>query len=438
MRLLTRALALLPAGTMPIAAGLAVLGVGSYAHLAIAGHSLSPAGFSSMSELWAVVFWLGLGLFFPVEQELIRLVAARKASGEGITPVVRRACALAGVILGISVAALAAAARLLADHLFDGDMAMVVVLATAFLALAVISVSRGVLAGMGRFPAYGTQLGIDGGLRIVLSGALGILGVHSAVAFGLILTAAPILSAIATIGPLLRDLHPGPPVTWVQMCQHLGLLIGTMTLAQLVVNVAVIDLKLLAPHQDDLVGALLAALVLARVPLFVFTSLQASLLPGLARAIALGDQALFRRLLIRGCETVIILGIVVGVPAVLLGPWLIQVLFNAQPVLGYADFAWLAAGTLFYMLAMVLGQGAMALSKHRAQLFAWIAGTVVLILVTVLPGDVTLRVEAAYALSSLTVALVLALVLLRAKVRADRSAAAALEVPAATYTGQGL
>jgi O-antigen/teichoic acid export membrane protein len=436
MRLLTRALGLLPSGTLLVAAGLAVLGGGSYAHLAVAGHSLTPAGFAAMSVLWSVVFWLGLGLFFPVEQELIRLVAARKASGEGIIPVVARACVLAGAIFAIATIGLAAAARPLADHLFDGSLAMVAVLDAAFLALAVISVSRGVLAGMGRFRAYGTQLAIDGGLRIALAGGLGAAGVHSATAFGLILTAAPLLSAVCTLAPVLRDLHPGPAISWRQMCRGLGLLIGTMVLAQLVVNVAVINLKLLSPGHPAIVGALLAAMVLARVPLFVFTSLQASLLPGLAGAIASGEQARFRRLVVRGCAIVTALGLAGGVPAVLLGPWLIRVLFAARPVLGYADFAWLASGTVFYMLAMVLGQGAMALSRHREQLFAWIAGTAVLILITVLPGDVRLRVEAAYALSSLTVALTLALVLmlLRGRVRAGRSAAAQA-APAATVTG---
>ena len=78
MKLATRALGLLPSGTLMVGAGLAVLGAGSYAQLAIADHSTAPAGKAAMSVLWAIVFMLGIGLFFPVEQELIRLVAGRK------------------------------------------------------------------------------------------------------------------------------------------------------------------------------------------------------------------------------------------------------------------------------------------------------------------------------------------------------------------------
>ena len=44
MKLATRALGLLPSGTLMVGAGLAVLGVGSYAQLAVADHSTAPAG----------------------------------------------------------------------------------------------------------------------------------------------------------------------------------------------------------------------------------------------------------------------------------------------------------------------------------------------------------------------------------------------------------
>jgi O-antigen/teichoic acid export membrane protein len=148
-------------------------------------------------------------------------------------------------------------------------------------------------------------------------------------------------------------------------------------------------------------------MILARVPLFVFTSLQVSLLPGLAGAMAAADQARFRRLAARGCGIVTVLGICGGVPAVILGPRLIRVLFAARPALGDADFVWLAFGTLCYMLALILGQSAMALSRHRDQLLAWLAGVLVLVAITLGPGEVKRRVEIAYALSSLTVTAVL-------------------------------
>ena len=418
-----RALTLLPPGTLSVGAGLMVLGAGMYVHLAVAGHSLPAGGMAAVSVLWSLVFLLGLGVFLPIEHELIRLVAARTAVGQGVIPVVRRFCLLSAVILAVMFVPLAVAAGPLARRLFGGDTIMVAELATACLAMAVTTVSRGTLAGQGKFGAYGGQLAIDGGARAVLACALGLAGTHSAAAYGLVLTVAPLVSAAFTLGPALSGLLPGPPLPWQATSGRLAMLIATMLLAQVIINVAVISVRLLSPGDPAVVGALLAALVLARVPLFVFTSLQTALLPGLAGAIAAGDPARFRLLLGRGCAIVVVLGVACGLPIVILGPWLIQVLFGVRPVLSNASFAWLAFGTLCYMLAMVLGQGAMALSRHRDQLLAWVAGVAVLGVITMAPGEVTMRVVAAYAAGCGTVAAVLAFVLARGAPKPAGSAA---------------
>jgi O-antigen/teichoic acid export membrane protein len=409
----SRAANLLPPGTLPVAAGLLGLGAGMYAHLAVAGHSLPAAGMAAVAVLWSLVFLLGLGVFLPIEQELIRLVAARKALGEGVTGVAGRFCILSAAVLAVICVPLAVAAGPLARLLFGGDVTMVAELASACAAMAATTVSRGILAGRGRFATYGAQLAIDGGLRAALACALALAGSRSAVAFGLVLTAAPLLSAAATLGPLVAGLRPGPAPPWKATIGRLAMLVATMLLAQVIINVAVISARLLSPGDPAAVGALLAALVLARVPLFVFTSLQTALLPGLAGAVAAGDQARFRLLLGRGCTIVVVLGAAGGLPAVILGPWLTRALFGVRPVLGNAGFAWLAFGTLCYMLALVLGQGAMALTRHRDQLLAWAAGVSVLAAITLAPGEVTARVVAAYAAGCATVAATLAIVLLR-------------------------
>jgi O-antigen/teichoic acid export membrane protein len=419
-------LGLLPPGTVLVGAGLGVLGAGSCAQLAIAGHSLSTGGMAAMAVLWSIVFWAGLGLFLPLEQELIRLAAARTATGAGIAPVARRATAAAGIILVATLVPLALAARPLADSLFGGDVAMVAALAAALVSLAITSVIRGLLAGRGRFPVYGAQLAIDGVLRTALACSLGLAGVRSPGAFGLTIAIAPLIAVACTAGSAVRGLRPGPALSWRVLARGLSPLVATMLLAQLVVNVAVVSVRLLSPGTPAVVGALLAAMILARVPLFVFTALQVSLLPGLASAMATGDRARFRQLTARGCAIAAGLGLAGGVPVVLLGPWLVEVLFAARPVLGRADFAWLAGGTLLYMLAMVLGQIAMAWSRHRDQLLGWLAGCAVLVAITLGPGPVSRRVEVAFALSSLSVAVTLALVL---SLRASRRPAAA-PVPA--------
>jgi O-antigen/teichoic acid export membrane protein len=185
-------------------------------------------------------------------------------------------------------------------------------------------------------------------------------------------------------------------------------------LAQVVVNIAVVNVRLLAPADSSAAGALLSALVLVRIPLFVFASLQASLLPGLSASVAGDDPSGYRRLLAHALGFVTLLGVGGGLVVMTAGPWLVERLFDAPDVLGVADFGWLAAGTLAYLWAMVLGQGVLALNRHRDQAVAWLIGTLALLAVTAAPGAVVQRVELGYLAGSSFTALAMYVALRRA------------------------
>jgi O-antigen/teichoic acid export membrane protein len=398
-----RLLRAVPAGTLVVGGGLAVLGLASFVHLGAAGYSLTPERFASVSVLWSIVFSIGIGLFMPVEQEVARIVAARTVSDDGVAPVLRTAGLLTGGMLAALLVLLAAFAGPLADNLFDGDRAMVLALGGAFVGLAAEHLTRGILSGLGRFTWYGAQLAVDGGLRIVI--ALGMLaaGVESPVAFALVLAIAPGVAVLLTLPPVLRGLHPGPSVTMAALCAGLGLLVTASLLAQVVANIGVINVELLENDDSATAGALLSALVLARIPLFVFASLQASLLPALARHIAAGDIDGYRNQLKKALAVVGLLGVAGAVVAVAIGPWLAGIMFNNSAGLTRVDFAWLTAGVLAYMFATVLGQAVVARGWHAGQALGWLVGTVVLVLVTLGPGDVKTRVELAFAVGSLAV-----------------------------------
>jgi O-antigen/teichoic acid export membrane protein len=414
---LSRLHKLLPPGTVAVGAGLAVLGGASYVHIAVASHSLSKAHNSAFAVVWSIVFTVGLGLFLPIEQEITRIVVARRTSGEGIWPVYRRGAMLGLGLLVVLCGLLAAIAGPISGRLFGGDRSLVIAMAGGFAGLALAHPTRGVLAGTGRFRAYGLQLGVDGGLRIVLAAVLGLAGVHSALLFGLILAVAPALSVLVTAGPVRAELSAGRQLPWSTLARGLAPLMVSTLLAQLVVNVGVVNVKLLDASDVALAGALLSALVLVRIPLFVFASLQASLLTGLSTSAAAGDRVGFRHLLLRACAIVSALGLVGAVPTIIFGPWLLRVFFNTSQVLHRLDFAVLTAGTAAYLLAQVLGQGAISLGHHRDQTYAWLAGTLALVVITVAPGSVSLRVEGGYALGSVVVAFGLALAILRRAAR---------------------
>lgn len=424
--LLNRLTAALPPGTVAVAGGTVVLGAASYVHLGVAGHSLSEQDMANVSVLWTIVMSIGIGVFFPIEQELTRIVSARVVLGRGTAPVLRRATLLTGAMLGATLLVLGFGAGPIADLLFQGDRALVAALGGAFAGMAVCYLTRGVLAGLGRFGAYGTQLAVDGGLRIVLAFGCALFGLHSALAFSLVLALAPVAATLVTLPALLRAVGPGEPIAWRELCHGLGLLICATLLSQAVVNAAVVSTKLLAPTDSVLIAALLSALVLARVPLFVFGSLQASLLSGLTAAFTAGDRAAFWAMLRRIGVVVGALGLLGGVPATALGPWLIEVLFGAKPVLGSFDFLLMSAGTVAYMFAMVLGQALMVFKRHNLQLLCWALGTAVLVGITLLPGDVAVRVIVAYALGSLATVLAMLAAL---RLSFPGAAAAATEGP---------
>ncbi|MEU6232729.1 hypothetical protein [Kitasatospora sp. NPDC047058] len=406
---LTRAL---PPGLLAVGVGTVTLGVASYAHLAVAGHALDRESLAEVSVLWTMAMSFGLGLFFPVEQELTRVIAARAATGQGALPVLRKATVLTAGLLLVVLAGLAAFSGQLADVFFHGDRTMVVALAAAFVGPAACYLTRGVLAGLGHFTSYGVQLGVDGVLRIAFSVGLMAAGVHSALAYSLILAVSPVLAMLVSLPKTLRVSRPGPAIGWRELCSGLGMLTASFLLAQFVANAAVLSIQVLAPSQAVLVGAFTGAMVLSRVPLFVFGALQASLMSGLSTAVATGDRAGFRKLLTKTCAMVGALGVLGGVPAVALGPWIIHVAFNAdRHALGPVDFLWLSVGTLAYLLATVVGQAVIARGHHRRQLAGWALGTLALLLVTCLPGDPATRVEAAYTVGPLVVLAVMLLAL---------------------------
>ncbi|MGC5053435.1 polysaccharide biosynthesis protein [Micromonospora sp. DT48] len=429
-----RLLRLVPAGTLPVGIGLAVVGLAAYVHLALAGHNLTAADYSSLSVLWSVVFTIGIGVFFPVEQEVARLVAARHSRGLPPGPVLARGTAVAVAVLGLLLLLTLGSADILTDRLFGGDPAMVPALAGSLVALAVTHTTRGVLSGLRRFRWYGTQLGLDGGLRIGLVAALAATGVDSPVAYALVLVVAPLVAVALTAAPVARAVGRGPAVPWRPLLRGLTLLTISSLLAQVVVNIGVINVRLLDPADVATAGALLSALVLVRIPLFVFGSMQAALLPGLSTAAATGDEPAFRALLRRSLAVVTALGALGGIFTALTGPWLVRALFDTPDVLGHGDFAWLSAATLAYLWAMVLGQALLARGRHRAQAVAWTIGVAALAVATLPPLPVALRVELGYTVGSV-VATAIMITLLRRRRATPPAPPVAAPMPATTSGG---
>jgi hypothetical protein len=86
----------LPEGTFPVAIGLFIAGFTAYAFFKVGQVALGKEAFKPIVALWFTTFALVPGILMPVEQELGRALAHRRALQQGGRPVVRRMLPLAG------------------------------------------------------------------------------------------------------------------------------------------------------------------------------------------------------------------------------------------------------------------------------------------------------------------------------------------------------
>jgi O-antigen/teichoic acid export membrane protein len=385
----------LPTGTAAVGVGLIVAGLSAYGFLFFADKALSKAAYSPLGVLWSMVFLIGPGLFLPLEQEISRALAERRARNEGGLPVVRRAATIgAGLFLGVSVI-LIFGAGWITEHLFDEQYLLLVGLGLGLAGAMCGHITRGCLSGTGRFNGYGTYLGTDGFLRVVGAVLLLAIGVNTPGPFGIVVGAAGLIAVPFALLVQKPDLEEGPEASFSEVGSALGLLLLASLSAFALMNIGPVIVQLLASDsQTEAAGRFVNGVVIARIPLFLFQAVQASLLPKLsmlAHSGHLGDfRSGLRRLLV-AVAGLAALGTVVGA---VLGPFVVEVMFPSAD-LGSRTMGLLAAGAGLYMLAMACAQAVIALGGHGDQAIGWASGLAALFL-TVIAGaslDLFLRVE---------------------------------------------
>ncbi len=402
----------LPEGTLPVALGLLISGICTFAFFRVGKVALGDEeAFKPVTALWFATFALAPGFFLPLEQELGRALAARRALDHGARPVVRRVLTLGAVLATVVIVGLLAAAPWLRNEYFQGNWVMVVALIVAIVAYAPTHLSRGICAGAGRFRAYGIVLGADGLMRIVLCVALAVLSVEAVGAYGMGVAIAPLFGVayVAWRGQLRTE--TGPPATWTEVTPNLGWLLLGSVMAALLVNAGPLALALLAKDdQDALVTRFGYGVILARIPLFLFQAVQAALLPRLARLATRGEMSEFRRGFARLMVVVGGVGTIGTIGAYLFGPFAVDLLYDAE--LSKRTLTILALGSACYMIALATAQAVIALKGHALVALGWTIGVVAFVIATAAASDdafrrveVGLLVGSAAAMASFAIAL---------------------------------
>ena len=402
----------LPDGTLPVGLGLLINGISSYALFKVGQEALGKDDFKPIVALWFATFILAPGFFLPLEQEMGRALAHRRALGQGGRPVVRRVAPLGAAIAAIVVVVVAALSPLLTREFFEGYGLVTVALVLAFLSYAPAHLARGICSGEGRFASYGIVMGADGLLRIVGCVVLWQAGVTNVGAYALLVALAPLSGVLFVVAR--RDLvtEDGPTAPWTEVTPNLGwLLIGSLMGAGLV-NAGPIALDILAKaDQKDLVTRFGNGVLLSRVPLFLFQAVQAALLPRLARLAASGDLGEFRLGFKRLMWVVVGVGTIGTVGAFAIGPSVLDLVYDGG--LDRRTLTMLALGSALYMVALATAQAVIALHGHARVAIGWLTGMAVFLLGTAFSSDdLYLRVEIGLVLSS-AAALVVFVVSLR-------------------------
>ncbi|MEN9823438.1 MAG: hypothetical protein RLZ04_1864, partial [Actinomycetota bacterium] len=351
----------LPEGTIPVAIGLLIAGVAAYLFLKVGKQALgSDEALQPITSLWVATFALAPGVFLPVEQELARALAHRRAIGLGGKPVLRRVIIL-GTILAVVVAVgILAISPYLASGFFNDDWVLVAALLIAFVSYTPAHIARGVASGHGRFGAYAIVMAADGVVRIALCAGLAVVGVTAVGPYGLAIAFAPLPGVlwVAARGQLRTD--DGPPAEWGEVTQNLGWLLAGSIFAAGLVNAGPLAATVLASADEkELVTRFTYGVLLARIPLFLFQAVQAALLPRLSRLAARNEIGEFRQGLGRLLKLVGVVAVVGVVGAYVIGPFVIEKFYDSE--LDGSTLATLAVSSAIYMFALALAQALIAL-----------------------------------------------------------------------------
>ena len=383
----------LPEGTIPVGIGLFVAGFTSYAFFKVGQLALGKEDFKPIVALWFTTFALVPGFFMPVEQELGRALAHRRALGQGGRPVVRRMLPLTIGLATILIVGVAASSSWLTSDMFDGHWVVTLALVLSISFYAPMHLARGIASGSGRFVAYGTVMAVDGLVRITACVLLWQFGVTHVGAYALAVAVSPLVAAGVVFVRGETKTDDGPPATFSEITPNLGwLLLGTIMAAALV-NAGPLGVDFLANTSDaEKVTAFGNGVLLSRVPLFLFQAVQAALLPRLARLAAKGDLEEFRHgfsLLLKVVTAVAVLG---TVGSFVLGPPILTMVYEGG--LDRRTLTLLALASGMYMLALAVSQGVIALQGHKFVAVGWLSAMIGFLAVTTFASDdLFLRVE---------------------------------------------
>ena len=419
---LSQARSRLGPGMLPVAVGILLQGASQYVFLAVVARALGPLLDAVFAAFWSLLSVVGPGLMAPLEQVTGRAIAARLARHLGSRSLVLRAAAMTGLLTVAVVVLCGALAPWLIGRGFHGNAILLPVFMLGVAAFGLHFLARGILAGHGRFVAYGTLLTFDGLFRVALCLAFLLAGLRSPAAYGLAIVLGSALAASIFCGIAPRHWVASQPAAWSELSSPLRLsyLLGGSLVLQFLVSVGAFAVQVLANAQQQTAAArFLSSRVIAFIPLFLFLAVVAPLLPRLSALAALRDGPGFSRVLRQHVVLAFAMGGVTIAGAAVLGPLGSRILFGSGFELAPLDFALLGAASAGLMLGQVLAAALIALRHFGRAAVVWLIGAVAFFVVIAAVPSLFLRVELALVAGAAVACLAMALMVRRSALEAS-------------------
>lgn len=411
--LVGRAREAVPEGTFAVGAGLLVAALTAYVFVIISLNALDRDGRAAFGAFWGFIFVAGPGLFLPLEQEVGRALAHRRAQGLGGGPLVTRAGKLGALLTALLVVAALALAPTYVDGPFHGSWTLVAALAVGMVGFAVMHLSRGTLSGNGRFRPYGVMLAADGVVRLGGAVILAAAGVRDVGAYGLCLALAPFVAVAVALWNQRGLLAPGPAASYTELSESLGWLLLGSVFMQALGYAALLGVNFLKTEADRAAAAAFtSAFFVARIPILAFQAVQGTLLPKLANLAGAARHDDFRSGLRQLLVVVVVIAAGGALAAFTIGPPVGRVLFS-EFTIGNIDLGLLAVGSGLFIIALTLAQALLALHGHRVAALAWVSGVGAFAVVAGLTSGLERRVELGFIAGAAAAGSVIAVALAR-------------------------
>jgi O-antigen/teichoic acid export membrane protein len=388
-------------GARILSIGIASTGVFTFAYFAVASHVLPAAEYGAISLLWAVLFVVISVIYRPVEQLLSRTIAQRRAVGlAGGQPLRVPLVVQGGFAAAFLVAALALRGPI--EDAFDSTT-LSVVFVGATLAYAASYFARGYLAGHQWFGLYGGLVLFESLSRFCfpVAVAVGLATGQAAVALGILV--APLVSLCVVPWALARHAAPaeGAPAPEATLTLRAGAgfalgVAGIQLSEQALLNAAILTAAATAGKATA--GLVFNALLVARAPLFLFQSVQTSLLPHLSGLEATEGAAAFGRAVRVTVLAIAAFAGAVALGLLVVGPFAMGLVFGDDSY-GRVGLAVVAVGMGFHLGAGTLNQAALARGQARPAAVAWLLSAAAFVAWLLVPAvaDQLVRAEVGYA-----------------------------------------